>query len=324
MPVFVPVLIGAAVAAATGKGAWEGKKGYDAMREAKGVAEDARLKYARHRESYDAARSQLNEQLEAYNVFRAGVSRRTFSRLFAFLEAIRQSGTLADIEDLQTFDVEPSVIREFVNQYIEAAPAAAGASTAVGAGVAATGLTTSLVASMATASTGTAIGSLGGAAAQSAMLAWLGGGSLAVGGGGMAVGTAVLGGVGVAPAVLVGGFVLAAQGEKALTRATAYASEVHVAVAKMVASIRMFSRVVVRIEEMRGVVVRLDRRVHRLLDRLEVRIESFDPQRTADVKDFQMVMILCKTLSTVLRTDILTSEGTLNRKTAELVKGGRR
>jgi len=44
-----------------------------------------------------------------------------------------------------------------------------------------------------TASTGTAISSLSGAAMESASLAWIGGGALSAGGGGMAAGSAVLG-----------------------------------------------------------------------------------------------------------------------------------
>jgi len=42
-----------------------------------------------------------------------------------------------------------------------------------------------------TASTGTAISALSGAAAESAALAWLGGGTLAAGGGGMTAGRSV-------------------------------------------------------------------------------------------------------------------------------------
>ncbi|MFE2579358.1 hypothetical protein [Streptomyces sp. NPDC059378] len=65
------------------------------------------------------------------------------------------------------------------------------------------------VGALASASTGTAISGLSGAAATSAMLAWLGGGSLAAGGGGVAAGTLVLTGIVAAPAVLS----LAALGE---------------------------------------------------------------------------------------------------------------
>jgi predicted nuclease with TOPRIM domain len=55
------------------------------------------------------------------------------------------------------------------------------------------------------ASTGTYIGGLSGVAATNATLAWLGGGSLAAGGGGMATGATVLGGLLVIPAIVVTG-----------------------------------------------------------------------------------------------------------------------
>lgn len=63
----------------------------------------------------------------------------------------------------------------------------AGATVAIGGKSAALG-----IAGLGHASTGTAISSLSGVAATSAKLAWLGGGSLAAGGFGVAGGTAVL------------------------------------------------------------------------------------------------------------------------------------
>ncbi|WP_054316505.1 hypothetical protein [Burkholderia multivorans] len=60
-----------------------------------------------------------------------------------------------------------------------------------------------LVGVLGTAGTGTAIGSLSGAAATNATLAWLGGGTLSAGGLGVSGGMAVLGGIAVVPAALV-------------------------------------------------------------------------------------------------------------------------
>ncbi|BEE03932.1 hypothetical protein [Aeromonas veronii] len=77
------------------------------------------------------------------------------------------------------------------------------------AGVAAGGGAYLGVGSLATASTGTAISGLSGAAATNATLAWLGGGSLASGGFGMAGGTMVLGGLVAGPLLAIGGSVLA-------------------------------------------------------------------------------------------------------------------
>lgn len=69
--------------------------------------------------------------------------------------------------------------------------------------------------SLATASTGTAISGLSGAAATNATLAWLGGGSLASGGFGMAGGTLVLGGLVAGPLLAIGGSVFAYKASEA-------------------------------------------------------------------------------------------------------------
>lgn len=72
---------------------------------------------------------------------------------------------------------------------------------------------------LATASTGTAISSLSGAAATNATLAWLGGGSIAAGGGGIAMGTAVLGGIIAGPALAIFGHIVGNKAEAALADA---------------------------------------------------------------------------------------------------------
>lgn len=93
------------------------------------------------------------------------------------------------------------------------------------AGIAAGG-TFMAVSTFGVASTGTAIGTLSGAAATNATLAWLGGGSIAAGGAGVAGGMAVLGGIAVAPVALLGMFMGAKKGNKALAEAEAYESKV--------------------------------------------------------------------------------------------------
>lgn len=72
------------------------------------------------------------------------------------------------------------------------ASAAVGAAAGVGVGIFGPAAATSVAMAMGTASTGAAIGSLTGAAATNAALAWLGGGAVAAGGGGIVAGEAVL------------------------------------------------------------------------------------------------------------------------------------
>jgi hypothetical protein len=95
----------------------------------------------------------------------------------------------------------------------------------------------------ASASTGTAIASLSGVAATNATLAWLGGGSLAAGGFGVAGGTIALGGIVLAPILAVAGFIMAAKSEENLAQAKQHYQEAVNAVEKMETIISFLSRV---------------------------------------------------------------------------------
>ncbi|MFB2515998.1 hypothetical protein [Lysinibacillus sp. OTC-L20] len=89
-----------------------------------------------------------------------------------------------------------------------------GAALGTAGGFAAAGATTSAVMALGTASTGTAIASLSGVAATNATLAALGGGAIAAGGGGMALGTTILGATTLGVGLLVGGVIFSVTGGK--------------------------------------------------------------------------------------------------------------
>ena len=89
-----------------------------------------------------------------------------------------------------------------------------GAALGTAGGFAAAGATTAAVMALGTASTGTAIASLSGVAATNATLAALGGGALAAGGGGMALGSMILGGATLGVGLLIGGLIFNAAGGK--------------------------------------------------------------------------------------------------------------
>lgn len=97
------------------------------------------------------------------------------------------------------------------------------------AGVAAYGGTMML----ATATTGTAISALSGVAATNATLAWLGGGSLAAGGLGVAGGTCVLGGIVAGPILALSGLISASKAEENLAQAEETAAKARDAIEKM-------------------------------------------------------------------------------------------
>lgn len=89
-----------------------------------------------------------------------------------------------------------------------------GAAVGTAGGFAAAGATTAAVMALGTASTGTAIASLSGVAATNATLAALGGGAIAAGGGGMALGTTILGATTLGVGILVGGIIFNVTGSK--------------------------------------------------------------------------------------------------------------
>lgn len=102
-----------------------------------------------------------------------------------------------DFEEINVEKKEFQNVVDFANKELLAAREAAGgagAGLAAGASVACMGPTAAMwvATTFGTASTGTAISTLSGAAASKAALAWLGGGTLATGGGGAVAGEALL------------------------------------------------------------------------------------------------------------------------------------
>ncbi len=95
-----------------------------------------------------------------------------------------------------------------------------GAVAGTAGGFAAAGATTSAVMALGVASTGTTISSLSGVAATNATLAVLGGGPLSVGGGGMALGSVVLGGATLGVGLLIGGIIFNVTGSKLADKAS--------------------------------------------------------------------------------------------------------
>lgn len=192
-----------------------------------------------------------------------------------------------------------------------------GVVSAVGAGVSAQAGALWGVSTLASASTGTAISSLSGAAAQNATLAWLGGGSLASGGGGVAVGTAVLNLVTVVPVLLIGGMTLGVMGARTKTKAHHYAARVEVEIGRIQVTQALLLSTERRIGEVRQVLTRLVERATAAIDELEVL--DFDPKLHA--REFLRALQLVTAVKEVLNTPILDPEsGELTEASVEVVR----
>lgn len=164
-----------------------------------------------------------------------------------------------------------------------------------------------LVGSYGMASTGTAIGTLSGAAATNATLAWLGGGSLAAGGGGMAMGTLVLGGLAAAPALIVAGYGVARKGEQALSSAVEFEAQVLRYRAQAKVRWALQEGIERRMDELAGVLegtrIRLDQAVA-VCEREERLFGGF-----VNDDSFNPALLLAQSVSALLKVEVHDKEG---------------
>jgi hypothetical protein len=311
----VPIILGAAALITAGFGVAAGVDGVSKIEEAKRIGEKAQDRYEREREALADALQITQAFAEEYGQLQIQVQLETIERFVAFVKQLGQQVSQSDMKFLEGLEgASPQQIQEYETAILEAKHFAAGGLSALGAAYAAGQGTVALVGLFGTASTGAAISGLSGAAAWNATLAWLGGGSLAAGGGGMALGSLVLGGIAVGPALMIGGFVLGGQGEKALTEARRYEAEVNTEVAKLDVFKDFLEQVQRRITELEELVETLNDKAIKGL--IELESKPFVPAQ--DVAKFQQVVLLIKALVEILKTSVLDAEGNLNSATAGL------
>ena len=217
----IPLIIGAVAAAAGIYGAAKGVSGAIDHSNAKDINNDARS-------MVDSANRKVEEQRKATNAILEDYGQR---KLRAFngvvAEFIETFERLKNIELSQSPELDKLNAGDFSNktlaglrqdyQALKDAGLGLGAGMGGGAALAFGAYNGTML--LATASTGTAISTLSGVTATNATLAWLGGGSIAAGGGGMALGTMVLGAVALGPALAIFGHIVGHKGEEALNNA---------------------------------------------------------------------------------------------------------
>ncbi|MGW3628669.1 hypothetical protein ACWD7F_00640 [Streptomyces sp. NPDC005122] len=314
MPFFIPViLIGVGVAtggsgvALGGKGAHDLKRSKDRQKEA-GQGYERRLAQAEDALAVtNAALGALGEQQRLALVdvvVRMGDFLRRHERQVRESERLLVEGidvTTARISGLRGLDVDAVA---WIGGALGSAAAAAGA----GAGI------TAAASSFGVASTGAAISGLTGAAAESATFAFLGGGSLASGGGGIALGATALNFVTIGPALLVGGLMVKGRGAKAMTRAREFEVKIAVAIAELDETDVRLKGVDARVAELRELLTHLTFRAVEALELLES--EPFDPPRHA--ARFQWAMTLAMAVRDVAAAPIVDTEGKLDAYGANL------
>lgn len=186
---------------------------------------------------------------------------------------------------------------------------------AAGAGVTTPFALSAAVVKYASASTGTPISTLSGAAATNARLAFLGGGSLQSGGGGMKLGRTAGGVAAIGPALLVAGIAVKNQGTKARTEAERHKTEVEVSIAALDTRDQLLRGVQERAGELEVLTQRMIARAEAALDALES--EPFDMSLHAE--RLQTALILVKSVREVATAPVADEAGNIDAGTQRLI-----
>lgn len=301
------VLVGAGMVGA--KGAQKMVRGVGHLNDARGIAERSQQLSEATQRQLERRDQALLERIARFAEHRQTVQLTSLTRFAQLYERQSLRMKLTEKEFAARFSLPEAQARELkatARFTMDLANAALGAGTVA---TVASQLGTALAMKVGVTSAGTALGTLSGAAATNATLAWLGGGSLAAGGGGMAMGTMVLGGLAAAPAMVVVGYGVAKKGEQALSAALEFEADVlrYRAEARMRWTLQ--NAVERRMDELTDVLestrVRLDAAVARC-EREEARLDGAVHDRS-----FNEALLLAQAVSALLKTNVHDEAGQL-------------
>ncbi len=320
----LPVFFIAAAIATAGVGVTKDIQAYNHQANAKTINQYANDQMKEARDQLNLKRAEVKESLANLGqekIFILNNSIHAFLDTFTKIKNVDFADSLGldEIKNLKIDQTSFKELKELSNLVLNvvggaAAGTAGGALTAFGAWSAAQ--------TFAAASTGTAISSLSGAASMNATLAFFGGGSLAAGGGGMALGTAVLGGLVAGPALMVMGFIVDNKAGKSLENALKNKAESD----KIVASLNTASDQCIAIRRRSymfyELLARLDAYFLPLIWKMEniFQIEGDDYRhyRPVSKKIVAEAAALACSIKAVLDTPILSKEGQLTEASEKI------
>lgn len=213
MPLPFILGVGAAVAGVTGVGS--GIRGAVKMKDANDTMKMVEKQHNRNTTRFEENSKITNKKMDELGTFELNILK-SFDTFSDIIEKIQNRPEFKEykMEGVQLPKYDAETIKEVSVGAGVLLGGLGGAAVGTAGGFAAAGATTSAVMALGTVSTGTAIASLSGAAATNATLAALGGGALSAGGGGIALGTSILGAATLGVGLLVGGAIFNVTGGK--------------------------------------------------------------------------------------------------------------
>ncbi|RLA79445.1 MAG: hypothetical protein DRG78_12960 [Epsilonproteobacteria bacterium] len=319
----IPIILGGLALSMAGYGA---KKGYDAYED-----NDTADKYnKRAKNIYDEAtdklltsREKTNQNFKNIGKLKASIYEDTLGDFVEIFSNIKN----VDFEDNLNLGINlPNDYQKMIElktSVLDIKEIIGGGLAALGGGAAAGFGAFGSVGLLATASTGTAIGGLSGIAATNATLAWLGGGSIATGGGGIALGTTILGGIAFAPILAVGGAIFAAKAEEAKFNSYANFDKAEASAKEMEVTTIVLKEISTRIEEFANILKPLDEIFEDYIEKMEDIVdESNDYSKYSDdnKKVILITVSIAQTIKNICDAPIIDEEGKVTRKSKRVIK----
>jgi hypothetical protein len=313
----LPLLLLVPSVAAGLYGAYKGVSAVVDKSDANDISSNASSIARRAENSLEAAKQKCNKTLEEYGRKKMQAFTSTipgFIDLFSKIKDVDIEYN-PNLDNLHLGDFSKQVFSEIKSDYNLLISSGLGVGAGLTGGAATAFGAYSGTMMLASAGTGTAISSLGGVAATNATLAWLGGGTLAAGGGGMAMGAMVLGGLVAGPALAIFGTVMGNKAESALydarsnlTQAKAYAEEVNLTVQKLDSIKKIVHLASTVFSKMSGNLRRSNSELKNLIESKGVDFKSYDDNgKTTVFKAVKSVQLL----KAMIDTSIISQDGGL-------------
>ncbi|SFK67358.1 hypothetical protein SAMN05216390_102359 [Lachnospiraceae bacterium KH1T2] len=216
----LPFILGAAAAAAAVGGIGSGIHGAVKMKEANDTMKSADKRHKKNIKRFEVASSDTNKVMDKLGELELEILH-SFDDFSNVIEKIQNRPQFKEYskDGVKLPKYDKKSLKEVSVGAGVLLGGLGGAAAGTAGGFAAAGATTSAVMALGTASTGTAIASLSGAAATNATLAALGGGAITAGGGGIALGTTILGATTLGVGLLVGGVIFNVTGSNLSAKA---------------------------------------------------------------------------------------------------------
>ena len=319
----IPILIGIVALATAGYGV---KKGYDAKTDydtAQSINEDAELIYEDAEDKLISQRDRTQNSIEALGVLKFIIYNNSIIPFINEFTKIKNIENSINIEGVDHSLPSNQNMIEMKKQSLELQEIVGGGLTALGAGGLAGLAAYGGVGLLATASTGTAIAGLSGVAATNATLAWLGGGSLATGGFGMAAGTVVLGGIVAAPVLAVGGMILASKAEAAKEDAYANLEVAELAAEEMKTARSKLKGIRKKVLELAQVLFHLDNLFKpylKFINELTTKNTDYRSYTQQEKERLFIAFSIYNSLENILNVTLLTKKGNLRQAVRKSIK----